>query len=69
MILAAFACLVVAVIGFATHTVILGVIFIVLMLACGITGFLLAMSAYRKLKGETDQMLRDQAASKDRFIG
>jgi hypothetical protein len=49
MILAGLGCLVIVVIGFAVHVVVPGVIFLVLMVACGVA---LAASGYGKTKTE-----------------
>jgi multisubunit Na+/H+ antiporter MnhG subunit len=68
MIIAGLGCLVIAVIGFAAHVVVLGVIFLVLMVACGVAGFALAASGYGKTKTEVDQLLREQTAQKDHHL-
>jgi hypothetical protein len=63
MILAGLGCLIVAVIGFAVHVTVLGVIFLVLMVLCGIAGFALAVAGYNRTKAEVDQLLREQGKS------
>ena len=60
MMLASFAMLIAAVIAFIVHAVAVGAIFLVLMVACGITGFVMAVSASRRLTQEQRRLMSDE---------
>jgi fructose-specific phosphotransferase system IIC component len=68
MMLAGAACLVLALVfGFTMHVPAITVILIVLMVLCGIAGFVLAVVGATRAGAEVDQIVRDEKERQSRY--